>query len=74
MKWENRKDICLISTIHDEMVPIRVQRQDVEKSKVVTDYNSRMGDVDLSDGYLTSYRSTRKRLKKILSKARPSFD
>jgi phosphatidylserine decarboxylase len=75
MKWKNKKDICLTSTTHDEMVPIRVQGQDMEKAKVIIDYNSRTGDVDLNDAYLTSYRSTRKRQKKkkILSKALLSF-
>jgi hypothetical protein len=35
----------------------------MEKPKVDTDYNSRMGGVDLSDAYLTSYHSIRKSLK-----------
>jgi hypothetical protein len=37
-------------------------------SKVVIDYsrNSGIGGVDLSDAYLTSYRSTRKRLKNAI--------
>jgi hypothetical protein len=65
-KWKNKKDICLISTTHDKMVPTRVQGQDMEKPTVVIDYNPRMGGVDLSDAYMTSYCSTRKRLKKTI--------
>jgi hypothetical protein len=58
------------------MVPAWLQGQDMEKSKVVIDYNCGMGGADLSDAYSTCNRSTRKRLKKekILSKALPSFD
>jgi hypothetical protein len=40
----------------------------MEKPKVVIDYNSRMGAVDFSDAYLTSYHSTRRRLKKYCQK------
>jgi hypothetical protein len=36
------------------MVPIRLRGQDVEKPKVVTDFNSSIGCVDLSDVYLTN--------------------
>jgi hypothetical protein len=49
MKWKHKKYICLIITIHDDkMVPTRVQGQDKEQPKIVTDYNSGMGGVDLS--------------------------
>jgi hypothetical protein len=40
----------------------------MENSKVVIDYNFGMGGVDLSDACLTSYHSTRKRLKKYCQK------
>jgi hypothetical protein len=75
IKWNNKKDTCFTSTTHNEMVLIRVQGQYMEKAKVVTDYNSGMGDVDLINAYLTNYHSTRKRQKKkkILSEALPSF-
>jgi hypothetical protein len=45
------------------MVPASVRGQDVDKPKLVTDYNSGMGGVDLSDVYLTCNRSPRKSLK-----------
>jgi hypothetical protein len=69
VKWKNEKDICLVSTTHDDkMVPIGVQGLDIEKPKVVIDYNFGMEGVDLSDACLTSYLSTRKRLKKYYQK------
>jgi hypothetical protein len=69
MKSKDKKDICLISTTHDNrMVPTRVQGQDMEKPRVVIDYNSRTGVVDLSDARLTSYCSTGRRLKQYCQK------
>jgi hypothetical protein len=43
----------------------------MEKPKIDTDYNSRMGSVDLSEAYLTSYHSTRKSLKEYYQKHFP---
>jgi hypothetical protein len=69
LKWKDNKHICLMSTTHDEkLVQTRVRGQDVKKPKVVVDYNLMMGGVDMSDAYLVSYRSTRKRLKKFYQK------
>jgi hypothetical protein len=68
-KWKDKKDVCLISTTHDDkMFQTRVQGQVLEKPKVITDYNSSMGRMNLSDTYLISYCSTRKRLKKYYLK------
>lgn len=50
------------------MVPIWVQGQDMEKPKVVTDYNSGMRGVDLSGAHLTCCHKTRKRPKKYYQK------
>jgi hypothetical protein len=41
------------------MVPVTVQGQVTEKPRVVFAYNSRMGGLDLSVAYYTSYHSTR---------------
>jgi hypothetical protein len=63
---ERKKDVCPLNTTHDEqMVPARVPGQDMEKPKVVTNYNTMVVDVDLCDAYLTSYRSIRKIVKKF---------
>jgi hypothetical protein len=40
MNWKNRKDISFIITTHEKMVPTTVRGQDMEKPKVVIDYNS----------------------------------
>lgn len=58
MKWGKKN--CLISTTHDKMFPTRVQGQDIEKLRLVIDYHSRLGGVELGDSYLTSYHNTRK--------------
>jgi hypothetical protein len=50
------------------MVPTRVHGQDMEKLRAVMDYHSSMGGVDLSDACLTSYHSTRKRLRNYYQK------
>lgn len=69
MKWKDKKDICLISTTHDDkMIEKEIRGQKVKKPKIVLDYNKKMGGVDLSDAYLVSYRSSRKRLKKYYQK------
>jgi hypothetical protein len=65
MKWKNKKDTTLIIITHEKMVLTRVLGQDMKKPReVLTDYNSGMGGVDLSDAYLKSYHTTRKRHKK----------
>jgi hypothetical protein len=48
---ERQKVVCLVSTTHDDkMVPSRVEGQDMQNPKVVTDHNSGMGGVvDLND-------------------------
>jgi hypothetical protein len=43
------KKICLISSAHDKVAPTRVKGQDMEKSKVVINYNPGAGGVDPSD-------------------------
>ena len=50
MKWKDKKDICLMSTIHDEgMIEKEYRGQRIKKPKVPIDYNKTMGGVDLSD-------------------------
>jgi hypothetical protein len=50
IKRKDKKDICLMSTTHDEkLVQTRVRDQDMKKPKVVVDYNSIMGEVDMGD-------------------------
>jgi ribosomal protein S1 len=50
MKRKDKKDVYLMSTTHDgKLVQSRVRDQDIKKPKVVVDYNSIMGIVDMSD-------------------------
>jgi hypothetical protein len=72
---ERQKDVCLISTIHDDkMAPTRIRGEDTENPNVIIDCDSGMEGVDLNDAYSTKYGNTRKRLKKVLSKALSSLD
>ena len=69
LKWKDKKDVHIMSTFHDASVK-EVGRQDARKIKpiVCCDYNDTMGGVDLSDCFLSSYPSARKRLKKYYQK------
>ena len=69
LKWNDKKDVYIMSTFHDASVK-EVGRQDACKIKpiVCSDYNDTMGGVDLSDYFLSSYPSARKRLKKYYQK------
>ena len=70
LKWKDRKDICLMSTTHDEaMIKQECRGRRIKKPKVAVDYNKTMGGVDLSDAYLVSYRSARKKAKEVLLEA-----
>jgi hypothetical protein len=50
MKRKGKKDIILMSITHDKkLVQTRVQDQDVKNPRVVFNYYSMMGGVDMSD-------------------------
>ncbi|KAK6166969.1 hypothetical protein SNE40_022156 [Patella caerulea] len=72
LKWRDKKDVHMLSTIHDARTK-QVARADPDKPPVVKpqvccDYNDTMGGVDLSDAFLSAYPSSRKRLKKYYMK------
>ena len=69
LKWKDKKDVHMISTYHDDSTK-EVGRHNARKIKPVVccDYNDTMGGVDLSDCFLSSYPSARKRLKKYYQK------
>ncbi|KAF2891524.1 hypothetical protein ILUMI_14649, partial [Ignelater luminosus] len=54
LKWHDKKDITMMSTIHSNyMIEMQTKRGDVKhKPLVIIDYNTGMGGVDLSDQYL----------------------
>ncbi|CAH1997194.1 unnamed protein product [Acanthoscelides obtectus] len=68
-KWRDKKDVLMLSTIHDgSMGTIQKRTGDVEKPLCILEYNSKMGGVDLTDNYLHFYGTTRSRVKKFYMK------
>lgn len=72
MKWQDKRDICLLSTVHNtEKAPTNKTDKDgnvISKPKVVIDYNETMGGVDRLDQHLHDYPIIRKRGKNIIKK------
>ncbi|XP_068097888.1 piggyBac transposable element-derived protein 4-like [Hyperolius riggenbachi] len=70
LRWRDKKDVCLLSTVHDtSTVTARVRGgADVQKPQVVMDYNSTMGGVDRADQAMTFYPAIRKQQKKYYKK------
>jgi hypothetical protein len=59
LKWKDKKDITMISSIHDETEELVKGRGGmVERPSVIVDYNANMGGVYLADNYLHFYRYT----------------
>lgn len=70
LKWKDKKDVCLLSTVHD-VSTVNVQtksKQIVAKPRVVVDYNCTMGRVDRADQAITFYPVVRKQQKKYYKK------
>jgi hypothetical protein len=70
LKWKDKRDVCMPSSIHDEEMWNVCDKNggEKEKPKVCFDYNDAMGSVDLSDQYIVTYSTTRKRMKKYYQK------
>lgn len=72
LKWKDKRDICLLSTIHNaEMKETNkrdLQGNVIKKPQVVLDYNDTMGGVDRLDQHLHDYPIARKRGKKYYKK------
>lgn len=69
IKWRDKRDVCLLSTVHNpEMVSVERRGEKVMKPKLVQDYNNTMGGVDRADQHLADYPLTRKRGKKYYKK------
>lgn len=69
MKWKDKKDISLLSTIHSlEIVDTEKRGEIKKKPKCVVDYNDTMGGVDRVDQHLADYALPRKRGKKYYKK------
>ena len=69
IRWKDKKDVAMLSTIHNSSMQDVVTRQGVvKKPKVVCEYNFTMGGVDKVDQQLVDYPITRKRGKKYYKK------
>ena len=69
MRWKDKKDVYLLSSIHNaEQQDVETRKGTVQKPKVVCDYNLSMGGVDKSDQMLSCYPIPRKRTKKYYKK------
>lgn len=72
MKWQDKRDICLLSIVHNtEKVTTNKTDKDgnvISKPRVVIDYNETMGGVDRLDQHLQDYSITKKREKNIINK------
>ena len=69
MKWKGKRDVTLVSTLHDDSTENVTTRQGViQKPSVIIDYNRNMGGVDGNNGQLQSYKLARECLKKYYLK------
>jgi len=74
LKWKDKKDVCILSTLHDgSMINVKSRRgKEITKPKAVADCNSNMDGVDLSDNLLVHFSTARNRLKKMIEKLQES--
>lgn len=69
MKYRDKKDIYLISTIHYcNEITTQYRGSERVKPELVVKYNSQMGGVDLCDAFISSYTCTKKRMNKFYHK------
>lgn len=69
VRWKDKKDIHMISTIHKgAIVEKTIRNKTVKKPDCIFDYNIMMGGVDRSDQCMDPYAVARKRLKKYYKK------
>ena len=69
MKWQDKKPVCMISTVHNgEIIEMQKRGKIVSKPKAVFDYNHTMGGVDKSDQCLAYYPTMRNQQRKYYKK------
>ena len=70
LKWKNKKDVCFMSTLHDDfMMQVKSRHgKKVNKPKAVANYNSNMGGVDLFDNLMVYFLTARNSQKNITKK------
>ena len=66
MKWKDKKDVRLISTVHKNKIVTKDGYSGTKEiPQLVHDYNFTMGGVDLFDQKNSCYKTGRKRVKKF---------
>uniref|UniRef100_A0A8C5W7D9 PiggyBac transposable element-derived protein 4 n=1 Tax=Leptobrachium leishanense TaxID=445787 RepID=A0A8C5W7D9_9ANUR len=70
LRWRDKKDVCLMSTVHNtSTVMVRAKGgKEITKPQVVMDYNNTMGGVDRADQAMIFYPAMRKQQKKFYKK------
>ena len=65
LKWQDKRDVTLLSTVHDPIETVVVQTRTATTNKpiVVADYTSNMCGVDKSDQLLAYVPMNRRRVK-----------
>jgi hypothetical protein len=62
IKWEDKKDVTVISTFHDAtMRTVQHRGTEIKKPACVLEYNTAMGGADLKDQKLQPYLLERKK-------------
>ena len=77
LKWKDKKDVTILSSIHDAAFINTTSKRGREriKPKAIADYNEHMGGVDLSENLLSHFSTARNRMKKFYRKiVRHLFD
>jgi hypothetical protein len=66
IKWEDKKDVTMISAFHDDTLrTLRKRGVEVKKLVCVLEYNQQMGGVDLKDQKFQTYLLERKGVKVV---------
>lgn len=64
IRYKDRKDVYLISTLHKPEVAVTKKKKrdgtPIEKFTIIDDYNKNMGGVDTNDGCIANYSGVRK--------------
>ncbi|XP_068122042.1 piggyBac transposable element-derived protein 4-like [Hyperolius riggenbachi] len=70
LRWKEKRDVCILSTVHNaETVRTTTRgKQEVDKPKAVVNYNHTMEGVDRADAAMTFYLADRKQQRKYYKK------
>ena len=70
LRWKDKKDVCILSTVHNAACSTAETSggKEVKKPNAILDYNHTMGGVDNADQEMTFYPITRKQQKRYYKK------